>query len=203
MNHRWLPFIVGLLVLALGASTAVIASSHHRNGHLFGMAVVPEAAVRDALQVSANGLQQFEVLADQPWGLRKRIVVYRYIVQPSGQPPHREFGMMLVEMRAGWSAEPGPGALLAEADVPAVVSYSSNQIDNTSVVYGIIRDPRVRMLEVSFDSGMTRHVQLKNDGFLITVNGTSALREVKAFDSSGNLLQTQATPQLNEPAFWR
>jgi len=51
------------------------------------MALASEVAVRDMLQVSANHLQQFQVLIDAPWGWR-HLLVFSYTVQPRGYPPH-------------------------------------------------------------------------------------------------------------------
>jgi hypothetical protein len=195
--------IVLAVVLGLGVvATALLTlapTTRIGNGKLFGIATLPEVAVRDMLQVSANRLQNFRILVDEPWGLR-RILVYSYTVQPAGQPPHNEFGYALTEMRMGWSAIPGPP--VADASVAARVTYVSTLLDTTTIVYGKVLDPQVTILEATFNNGLTQRIEPVKSGFLLRAKGQVTLETVRLFDAQGQVLQQHNAPNVYERAHW-
>ena len=183
--------LVAITVIAL--VSAQISSGIIVNGKIFGMAVVPEIAVRDSMQVDANKLQNFRILQEQQFGLR-RLLIFSYTIQPIGQPPRDEFGYSLTELRAGWSAI--PGKLAANALPPARVTYASDQLDGQTIVYGKILDPNVTTIEAVFDNGAKKTIHPHNEALLITVFGTTQLQELRALDTTGQLLQHTTTTEL-------
>ena len=199
MMRRTMIGITIMLGLGVIGITLFIFTPAVGNGKLWGMAIVPEAAVRDMLQVSANRLQNFRVLRDESWGMR-RILLYSYTVQPAGQPPRNEFGYALTEMRAGWSAI--PGRIYADAPFAAQVTYASAQLDDTTIVYGKTLDPLVTTIEASFDNGLTRRAMPVNTGFLLRARGNITLQTVMLFDAPGNILQQHNAPNLHERPHW-
>ncbi len=192
--------IVPLVLSFLGMSMIVIANPRWlvAQGRFLGGAATPEIAVRDMLQVQANGLRNFLILGDQWVGLR-RLVVFSYSVQAPGKPPHDEFGYALTEMRQGWSASPGP--LYAVASPPNMMSYATTNINNVSVIYGKVQDPRITIVEVVFAGGIEQ-VSIHNNGFLVLKHNAGQVTEVRGMDPSGHILQHAVGPELNAPARW-
>lgn len=189
--------LLGLLLLgavALANPRWLVMQGRHLGG-----AATPEVAVRSMLQVEANGLRDFRVVADE-WAGLQRLVVFTYAVQPPGQPFHNEFGFAVVEMRQGWSASPGP--LHADAPAPHLVTYGSAALGGGTLVYGKVLDDRISTVEAIFDGGVER-TRPHNGGFLLLERRGRRFSELRALDATGQVLQHSVLPELAAPAHWQ
>lgn len=188
-----------LLILCVGL---LVSRAPTNIGRVFPnfSGVAAEQALHDTMQVQANKLQQFRVLSNQAWGL-KRLLVYSYVVQPRNQPPHQEVGYALTEMRNGWSTI--PGAVVADTQTVEPVTYATAAYDDYPIVYGRVRDPQVQQVVVVFDNGMQQTAQLTNGSLVLVGRRNTHVREVLLYDTHGNLMKSYQTDGIYDQPQWK
>ena len=103
LSIAFITLSIGILVIV-----AVVAPRlnfrANRTGPIFGIAITPGVATRDALQPERNHLTNFHIIRTA-----RRHVLYSYTEQDGS----RYFGCARVSFRLGWSVvDPGPIGLV-------------------------------------------------------------------------------------------
>ncbi|MEJ2266559.1 MAG: hypothetical protein P8X95_24190 [Anaerolineales bacterium] len=191
------PWVLIALMLLLAACGPVLAFTPER-------AVVQDLMTSNAGQIIPNSIQVLQV---QPW-LDGRLVLSAYQTQDANRKMDCVSLTQVVQRRTGWVPVSGGAGCQSGSTNTQPIDINGGGVSGgdrqpLKYYYGLVYDPNIATVEVSWDDGEVQSILVENGSYLLVRNGNPEALQVRALNAAQEVIfsfdMAEPAPGKQEP----